>query len=200
MDEVDKVIAEGRALTRSLAVIEAGASIDEARLSCLTYLEQHTADNVENIAIDCALRKICGLTPTTYRDTHPVVLTSGEEVLLHEGVIRWLEWATGVRPSLLVVEPRVTLTTSVMNRMALTQWIEGVDHLRRGNESEARRYFRRAVTFGGIYGTPSNPMIQWTYAASFFPRVTPDPDPDSDSDSGGSPQTVGDLCHSAATE
>jgi hypothetical protein len=44
-----------------------------------------------------------------------------------------------------------------------------VDRLRRGDEVEARRFFRRAVTLGGVYGTPSNPLIQWTYAASFFP-------------------------------
>jgi hypothetical protein len=187
MSEIDKVMAEGRALTRSLAVIETGASIADARLSCLVCLEQHVANSVETIAIDCALRKICGLASTTYKDAHlSEAPTSLEEFLLHEGVVRWLEWATNEPSTLMLVEPQGTRSVSVLDRMALTQWIEGVEHLRRGNETEAQRYFRRAVTLGRSYGTPSNPVIQWTYAASFFPELDSNPQD-------SSPQTVGDL-------
>lgn len=169
MNEVDKVIAEGHALTRALAVTEAGASIDEARRACRAYLENHHVDSVEALAIDCALRRICGLPPHTYTATQfPEVPSSLEDVLLNEGIIRWLEWAYCAPPTV-ANNPGEARTTSILNRMALTQWLAAVDHLGRGREEDARRLFRRAVALGGLYGTPSNPVIQWTYAASFFP-------------------------------
>jgi len=168
---LDKVIAEGHALTSALAVLEDRASVDSARRACALYLERHDVDSVEGLAIDCALRRICGLPPPTYTSIQLVeVPASFEDVLLQEGVIRWLEWA-GVEHSLIEGAARETRSASALNRMALAQWLEAVDRLRRGDEAEARRFFRRAVTLGGAYGTPSNPLIQWTYAASFFPSV-----------------------------
>lgn len=169
MNEVDKVIAEGHALTRALAVTEAGGSIEEARRACTAYLENHHVDSVEALAIDCALRRICGLRLPTYTATQfPEAPSSLEDVLLHEGIIRWLDWAYAAHP-IVGTNPGESRTSSVLNRMALTQWLSAVDHLSRGGHDEARRFFRRAVVLGGHYGTPSNPIIQWTYAASFFP-------------------------------
>ena len=167
---LDKVIAEGHALTRALAVIEVAAPIDEARRACSLFLERHDVDSAEALAIDCALRRICGLRAPTYTTPQfPEVPSSLEEVLLHEGITRWLDWAGAEHP-LRGITSGDARSTSVLNRMAITQWIEAVDNLRHGSQQEARRYFRRAVTLGGLYGTPSNPVIQWTYAASFFPR------------------------------
>jgi hypothetical protein len=166
---LDKVIAEAHALTRALAVIEARAPIEDARRACALYLERHDIDSVEALAIDCSLRRICGLSPPAYTATQFLEVPSNlEEVLLQEGVLRWLTWAGSALPIVgtHTIEPH---SASVLNRMALTPWIEAVDQLRRGHEDDARRLFRRAVTFGGHYGTPSNPVIQWTYAASFFP-------------------------------
>jgi hypothetical protein len=59
---------------------------------------------------------------------------------------------------------------STFDVMALTRWLTAVENLTRGNVETSRRYFRRATVLGGEYGTASNPVIQWTYAASFFPR------------------------------
>lgn len=173
MDEVLKIIAEGRALTRSLAVIEAGASIDEARRECSLFLARHAADSLENIVIDCALRRICGLRRATYSRPQHETHESHEDLLFREGVIRWIEWVSGEPLPLGPDRSLGTRSVSTFNRMALTQWLEGVDHLRRGNATEGRRYFRRATTLGGLYGTRSNPVIQWTYAASFFPVAYP---------------------------
>lgn len=170
MDAVQKVIAEGHALTRALAVVEAGASADEARRFCSKYLEHHTADSVENVVIDCALRRICGLLQTTYNDPHIFKPSSSlEDFLLEEGAIRWVDWACGVSLPFEVALSSSLRSESALNRMALTQWIEAVVQLQRGSSTEGRRYFRRAMTLGATYGTVSNPVIQWTYAASFFP-------------------------------
>lgn len=167
---LDKVIAEANALTRALAVVEADAPIEPAHRACSQYLERHEIDSVEALVIDCALRKICGLPSPTYTSTQlledPLTL---EEVLLQEGVIRWLDWAGAVH-ALHDFDPVDPQGTSALDRIALTQWLEAVEHLCQGNPDDARRYFRRAVTLGGLYGTPSNPVIQWTYAASFFPH------------------------------
>jgi hypothetical protein len=169
MDEVGKIIAEGNALTRSLAVIETGASPTEARHFCSSYLEQHDIDGLEALIIDGALRKICGLRRVKY--VIPCIEPSNclEELLFREGCARWMQWACNVVIPRLEMRSLETRCTSELNRMALTNWLEGVDQLRRGNVTEGRRYFRRATTLGGLYGTPSNPTIQWTYAASFFP-------------------------------
>lgn len=60
---------------------------------------------------------------------------------------------------------------SELNRMALSLWLQAIDLLQAGDYLEGRRFFRRATTLSGHYGTVSNPTIQWTYAASFFPRT-----------------------------
>jgi hypothetical protein len=170
MNEVDNIIAEGHALTRALAVTEAGGSIEEARRACMAYLENHHVDSVEALVIDCALRRICALPLVAHTSTQlPEIASSLEGVLLHEGIIRWLDWVDSAHLDV-GVNTGESRTTSVLNRMALTQWLAAVDHLSRGGHDEARRLFRRAVTLGGHYGTPSNPIIQWTYAASFFPE------------------------------
>ena len=168
MDEVHRIIAEGRALTRSLAVIEVGASPTEARLFCSSYLQTHEVGTIESVLIDGALRRICGLHRRSYGPTPFESSDTRADVLFREGAIGWMQWALDVEVPLLVAlsEER---RRSELDRMALTQWLEAVEQLRRGNTTEGRRFFRRAVKLGGLYGTPSNPVIQWTYAASFFP-------------------------------
>lgn len=169
MSDVDHVIAEGRALTRALAVVEANAPVDAAQRACTAFLENLQVDSAESLVIDCAVRIICGLPPSTH--TVPQWLSKAsnlEELLLHEGSLRWLEWG-GVEACLAPPRAGELQTTSQLDRMALTQWLEAVDYLRHDHRDEARRFFRRAVTLGGLYGTASNPVIQWTYAASFFP-------------------------------
>lgn len=165
---VSQVIAEGRALTRSLDVIEAGASAREARRCCAEYLTlHHEPDNLENVVIDGALRKICGLEGTTYDTAEFEIPQTLEGRLLQDGIVRWMQWACDV--SIHLTPSTSTHRVSELDRMALSPWLEGIEQLHTGNTSEARRFFRRAVTLGGSYGTRSNPVIQWTYAASFFP-------------------------------
>ena len=173
MDAVDKLIAEGRALTSALAVVEADGLVDEAQRECAAYLEELHVHDLESEIIACALRGICGLPLPSHTILQVLVSTNlTEDVLFHEGVARWLEWASGAPVSVRFFEPDDMGSGSTFNRMALTQWLEAVDHLRRGSAVEARRFFRRASTLGSLYGTVSNPVIQWTYAASFFPATS----------------------------
>lgn len=168
MNETHKIIAEGHALTRSLAVIEVGACPTEARAFCTSYLQRHEARTVEDVVIDGALRRICGLRRREYDPAPFETSDTLADLIFQEGAVRWMQWACDVDLPVLTElseEPR----RSELNRMALTHWFEGIEQLSRGNTTEGRRYFRRAATLGGLYGTPSNPVIQWTYAASFFP-------------------------------
>lgn len=82
-----------------------------------------------------------------------------------------MSWALDMDVSLDVCRTHPSLH-SELNRMALTQWLDGIEQLEQGNHFEGRRYFKRATTLGGLYGTASNPVIQWTYAASFFPEAS----------------------------
>jgi hypothetical protein len=160
------VIAEGRALTRALAVVEVGACPTEAIEFCSSYLLGHVIQTVEDLLIDGALRKICGVDPEAYKS---MTLEPDEEIscpLFNEGAAEWIQWAFGMW---LPFDTWATPSRSELNRMALCHWLRAIALLRDGNSREARRYFRRATTLGGLYGTASNPAIQWTYAASFFP-------------------------------
>lgn len=134
---------------------------------CSSYLQGHEISTVEDLLIDVALRKICGL---EIRDYNPAALEVDEAIAdhaFHEGAARWTQWACGVWLSF--DESTHVSQRSELNRMAISQWLQAIRHLQTGNPVEGRRYFRRAVTLGGLYGTVSNPTIQWTYAASFFP-------------------------------
>jgi hypothetical protein len=183
MDAVTKLIAEGHALTRALAVIEDGASVDEARRCCSSYFDHHVTDSLENCVIDCALRKICRLPATTYSIPHVDDLEDVGAYLFQSGAHSWMEWARvgmttdlpdGLRPLGAAAHHSLEAVRSALDVMALTNWVAAVDNLRRGDLQAGRRYFRRATVLGGEYGTVSNPVIQWTYAASFFPQAVID--------------------------
>lgn len=79
-----------------------------------------------------------------------------------------MQWACGV-DLVLEISTAVESPRSAFNRMALSLWLQAIDRLQAGDLLEGRRFFRRATTLSGHYGTVSNPTIQWTYAASFFP-------------------------------
>lgn len=177
MDAVSKVIAEGNALTRALAVVEDGGSTVAARRLCKIYLLQHAVDGLESWAIDCALRRICMIEPADYSIPH-LDTDDVDSCLFQLGVRVWTQWAREEIVSDGVNELRrwdatrchsLDLVRSTLDVMALTRWVIAVENLARGDVEASRRYFRRAAILGGEYGTTSNPVIQWTYAASFFP-------------------------------
>ncbi len=177
MDAVSKVIAEGNALTRALAVVEDGGSTAVARRLCEIYLVQHDVDDLESYAIDCALRKICSVDPTDYSIPHAGT-DDVDGCLFELGVRAWTQWAREKMIGEGLNElPRcdatrclsLDLVRSTFDVMALTRWVTAVENLTLGDVETSRRYFRRAAILGGEYGTASNPVIQWTYAASFFP-------------------------------
>lgn len=123
---------------------------------------------VEGLLIDAALRKICGMHRREYNPT-ALEADDTDDHVFHEGAAGWMQWACGVGVSF-DAPPAGRSHHSELNRMALSQWLQAIGHLQTGNPIEAQRVFRRAITLGGLYGTVSNPTIQWTYAASFFPR------------------------------
>lgn len=125
---------------------------------------------MEDLLIAGALQKICGVHRCEY---YPPLLTVDGEIgcdLFHEGASRWMRWACGFELDLARCA-ELESQRSELNRMALSLWLQAIDRLQAGDYLEGRRFFRRATTLSGHYGTVSNPTIQWTYAASFFPRT-----------------------------
>jgi hypothetical protein len=135
----------------------------------VSYLQGHEISTVEDLIIDAALRKICGLPTGEYNQTPLEIDEATCDHAFHEGAAYWMQWACGI---CLSFDGTAHVShRSELNRMAVSQWLQAIAHLQAGNPVEGRRFFRRAVTLGGLYGTVSNPTIQWTYAASFFPDV-----------------------------
>jgi len=53
--------------------------------------------------------------------------------------------------------------------LSLNFWARAIELLVRGQKDESKRFFERATEVGSQFGTRSNPLICWSYAASYFP-------------------------------
>jgi hypothetical protein len=84
----------------------------------------------------------------------------------------WMVWASGSPTNAALVElKRQDLQEegpSVLHHLALSNWALAVRSLLKGDMTEAKRRYRRALDVGSQFGTETNAVIVWTYAASFF--------------------------------
>lgn len=84
----------------------------------------------------------------------------------------WIRWVTQNDPSLLEeLESLPPEDNQDMETIALSFWGQALRGLIQGDLKEAKRFFDRSLEIGSQFGTPSNPGICWTYAASFFPKT-----------------------------
>lgn len=172
MDEAE-IIAEGEALTTALGVIEGHHCPVEARSVVATYRRKFTnRGDAESYAIDTATQKICGQPLDNFPQFVPSTRGTEEDTLFEGLSYLWICWACqrNVEEGLdrLTHLEIVTGKNSLLNLMALHHWKGAIFALIEEDLVEARRLYRRATQLGSEYGTPSNPTIQWTYAASFF--------------------------------
>jgi hypothetical protein len=168
-----QVIAESRALLGALSVVEGTKSPQEVTNDVRSFKEVfHREPNIEGAVIDTALWVICGRA-----EDFEVPRVTLRDRSLEDGVFQtlaeiWMQWAqrgaAAVDLPALVQLDVEGIRGSMLHRMALQQWKLAIEALVRSNTDEARKRFRRALRIGSEYGTPSNPAIHWTYAASLF--------------------------------
>lgn len=92
--------------------------------------------------------------------------------------LAWLRWlvlgdkgAVGITERLRLQEPgKGREPFGAMELGALTLWSQAVEKLALEDTDCARRFFERAIEVGSQIGSDSNPTVNWSYAASFFPR------------------------------
>jgi hypothetical protein len=53
--------------------------------------------------------------------------------------------------------------------LSLNFWARAIELLAQGQKSDAKKFFERSTEVGSQFGTRTNPLICWSYAASFFP-------------------------------
>lgn len=174
MPNETQTIAESRALMAALSAIEGTIPKHEALAVVRAFREDFSRDpNIEGAVIDTSLWVICGKAESF--EAPEVTLKDrslGDELFLGLAEI-WITWAiTGVHPGSLRWLNQLKLNEeprgSILHSMALQEWQLAIEALHEKNTEEARKRYKRALKLGAEYGTPSNPAIHWTYAATFF--------------------------------
>jgi hypothetical protein len=179
IDEMDAVTAVRRVIERREDPEEARRLVSHAFMA-RRVLEPHV---VEDYAIVCAMAKIVGEDVTPFL----VPAASLDEEVWTKYATRtvlnaWTLWASGKTREALdsVASFRVRqqnaggpghekTRTGAINLMAVYFWAGAIEALTVENRTEALRLWRRALEVAVRHGTNSSLLIQWTYAASFFP-------------------------------
>jgi hypothetical protein len=163
------ILVESRALEAALAVVEGQGDPALVSSSIQTMLSLWQPDGSPgDLAKQVAVHKIAGdsLPTTTWTPTG----SGPEDRKLFEMVVHaWIAWVSGTQDLFEShVEGPPSRGDGLIHRMALGYWAGAVENLTRHDLVEARRLFRRAAELGGQFGTESNPVVLWTYAASFW--------------------------------
>jgi hypothetical protein len=136
---------------------------------------------VEERVITAAMTKIVGADPEPFFIHFPTNPDTNEwERWVTRTIIRaWLAWTQG-QPNITLKETatvrerqdsqqQLNIKTGAVNCMALYIWAGAIEHLARGDNAEAIKFWKRAMGIASSYGADASLLIQWTYAASFFP-------------------------------
>lgn len=134
---------------------------------------------VEECAIPAAMAKIVGRDMIPFTD-FPLTEGTGWECTVTRTIIRgWLAWAQG-EPEIALIElphlvarqhdeEHLDACTGAVNLMTLYIWCGAVEALARGEREKSARLWKRAMAVASSFGADASLLVQWTYAASFFP-------------------------------
>lgn len=180
MKEIAEIQMAARALQSALSVVEGQGNPAEAKEFTKAYQQEYKQPKTpEGYAIAMAIRRVCG---------QPVKLDSpGDFANPPEGswmdratgmaCISWTHWALengNTEAGLYTIKQLrsdIEASVGVIEGMVLQCWADAIEALYREEPvSESRKLYQRATILGSQYGTKSNPVIQWTYAATFFPK------------------------------
>lgn len=168
---VETILAETRALSLCLEVIQGSGDMEDAITHVWSFLKKLSPpSDVAGMTMQSAMKVISGVPvqePTFVPVDKPVDRHAFE--VISKG---WIQWASQ-QDSEAALEAVRTLEVPMsgpraLHMMALRPWREAVEALLRKDVVNARRLFWRASELGSQFGTESNPIVQWTFAASFF--------------------------------
>lgn len=160
-----RVITEGRAVALCCDAVEGRADPNRAQTLVETLWRDQPTDTVEDRVVWYAMGKVVGaLLPA------PSTMEAGRDLddrgLFLDTAQAWMTWASEGGGHLSWSDRKEG--ASVLQHLSVANWASAVEALLREDLSEAKRYYRRALEVGGQFGTESNSVITWTYAASFF--------------------------------
>ncbi len=177
MPSVNRVAHEMNALQAAQLVVERGVDRAEALVLCRTYLGRLEPRTVEDRVIEGALKLILKR-EIGYPAVEANRAVKWESYVAEVVGIAWLAWASGNCDDAFAAVRRLRSKqkrkesfageTGAIHLMTLYWWSQAVLLLRKGDRTQARRFFKRAIEMGAQFGTDSHPMISWSYAASFF--------------------------------
>lgn len=165
------VIAQAEALSAALAYVNNGTGRDEALKLVAKALDRGTFLTVEELTIQSAMRLILGQDESVnhrfYAATRPPTRHFFETTAR-----AWMIWAekgsTSEALEALHQLEDPSAKKEALHLMALQPWRLAVEALLEEDLAEAKRQFLRATELGSQLGTETNPVVQWSYAASFF--------------------------------
>lgn len=161
MKEILELVAESKALTSVLSAVRGEGSVENARELVGDYRTRYNQPQSPiGDATDVALQLI--LRGDVFSKPSPKN---------YEGVVAlhchsWIQWAS--REEIPRFEG-LNLDKTI-DSMVLSHWTAALKHLFADQRDEAAKAYLRAITLGSQHGTETSPVIQWTFAASFFPH------------------------------
>lgn len=171
--EISRLMSEGRAVAMACEAIEGRESPLRVQQFIKGLFRNQPSDTVEDLVTWYAMGKIIQeeLPAPARIDEDP---EDSERALFLAVAWAWMTWVSGgSKTSALAELDRLNFqeesSPNVLHHLALSNWAFAVRALLMGKTKEAKRRYRRALDVGSQFGTESNSVIVWTYAASFHP-------------------------------
>jgi hypothetical protein len=184
MDEVGKILTAANALNVAGRAVENSGDTTEALVAireAAALWEDATTDTVEDFLTLQAMNHVLG--KKVSKAVRPPVETPWEDHITESLTFAWLDWAARGKNSQTLVNAITRLKADQkvhkegdydeehrggIHLMALYYWSSALEHLGEGNQTEAKRLWKRALEIGSTHGTASHIIVSWTYVATFF--------------------------------
>jgi hypothetical protein len=163
-------MTEGRAISVVCKAMEGRENPLKAQKFVESLLNDQPRDTVEDQVTWYAMLRIAGREIHTGQIFYEGDVDHDRELFL-AAASAWVAWAAEGPSKRTFNLHLLNLSdegSSVLHHIALSNWARAVKSLLAGDHVEARRFYRRAVEVGGQFGTETNSVIVWTYAATFF--------------------------------
>ena len=179
----DELLIELDALNAASLATEHKEGSDEARrlvMQALRTRERVTPLDIEEQVIPVAMARIVGSPVASFTDFPPATdATEWEHVVSRTVVRAWVAWVQGI-PEVASSEiarlrarqqneEHIDARSGAVNLMALYLWAGAVEALARGERPESFRLWKRAIEVVTSFGADASLLVQWTFAATFFP-------------------------------
>jgi len=163
--------AETKALSSALNCLtgyDMGATITQVES---VLRDRENLNDAADITTQCAMRFILGY-PIEVPSFNPAKRPRDRHIF-EVTAKSWIAWARKTDQEKALEDLQAVPTTlsgrkAALHLMALRPWKLAVEALLKKDALLARKLFHRASELSSHFGVESSPVIQWTYAASFF--------------------------------